>query len=81
MIGGKTPMKRPLRMFIVFASAIMMTLALAIPASADNRGPCSGDGHDYAQHHIKPLATGGDLGNDGHVPGTHRGFSACLGVH
>lgn len=74
-------MQRRLRTLIVLAGAIVMALALAIPASADNRGPCSGDGRDYAQHHIKPLATGGNLGHDGHVPGTHQGFSVCLGVH
>jgi hypothetical protein len=74
-------MKRRIRTLIVLASAILMTLAMAIPASADQRGPCSGDGRDYAQHHIKPLATGGHLGNDGHKPGAHQGFSICLGVH
>ena len=74
-------MKQRLRMLIVLAGAIVMMLALAAPASADNRGPCSGGGRDYAQHHIKPLATGGELGHDGHKPGAHQGFSLCLGVH
>jgi hypothetical protein len=75
-------MKRRLRTLIVLASAILMTLAMAIPASAHQAGPCDGDGgRDYAQHHIVSRATEGDLGNDGHKPGAHRGFSLCLGVH
>ena len=43
--------------------------------------PCNGDGRDYAEHHIVPLATAGKLGNGGHKPGGHQGFSLCLGVH
>ena len=46
-----------------------------------NIGPCNGDGRDYAEHHIVALATVGGLGDGGHKPGSHRGFSACLGVH
>ena len=79
---GKALMKRRLRTLIVLPSAILMTLAMAMPASAHRTGPCNGDltGRDYAQHHIVPFATGGDLGNDGHKPGTHQGYSICLGL-
>ncbi len=43
-----------------------------------NVGPCNGTGSDYAAHHIVPLATMGGLGNGGHKPGSHRGFSICV---
>ncbi len=42
-----------------------------------NAGPCNGTGSDYAAHHIVPLATMGGLGNGGHKPGSHQGFSIC----
>lgn len=65
--------------------AVIATMTLSVGAFAHNAGPCNDSGEpgnsDYAQHHIVALATVGDLGGDGHVPGTHRGFSACLGVH
>ena len=62
-----------------------LTLGTAGPAAAHNAGPCNdsgGPGHsDYATHHIVAAAHEGALGNDGHKPGTHRGYSACLGIH
>ena len=60
-------------------------LAFAAPAFADNLGPCNdsgGPGHsDYAKHHIAFLAKAGLLGAGGHIPGDHKGYSVCLGVH
>lgn len=62
-----------------------LTLGTAGSASAHNAGPCNesgGPGHsDYATHHIVAAAHEGALGNGGHKPGTHMGYSACLGVH
>lgn len=76
-------MRRRLATILV---AVMTTMALAVSASAEhNVGPCnavSEPGNSaYAKHHISALATEGGIGGNGHVPGTHRGFSACLGVH
>ena len=57
----------------------MLVLAYAVPASAHTAGPCNGEGtgHDYAKHHISAMAKDGGLGNDGHKPGAHKGFSVC----
>lgn len=66
------------RTLIVGAIGAAMALAPAATASADPGPPChshGGPGHsDYARHHIVPATPG-------HVPGTHRGYSLCLGVH
>jgi hypothetical protein len=59
----------------VFASAI--GLGFVGTAAAHDAGPCSGSGRDYAQHHIRPNAEDGNLGNEGHKPGHHQGFSTC----
>lgn len=65
--------------------AVMATMALAVGASAHSAPPCNDSGEpgnsDYAKHHIVALAKDGALGNNGHKPGTHQGFSLCLGVH
>ena len=66
-------------------AAIAFALSTGAPAAAHNAGPChdaGGPGHsDYAKHHIVALAQVGGLGNDGHKPGHHMGYSVCLGVH
>ena len=60
---------------------LLLALGLAAPALAHQAGPCTPSddpGHsEFARHHIVPFAQEGALGHDGHVPGTHRGFSAC----
>lgn len=73
-----------MRRVLVFAFllALMVVLAVASVAVADhNVGPCNDSGEpgnsDYAQHHIVPAAQDGDLGGDGHIPGSHQGYSAC----
>jgi len=68
------------------ASAFLTALALAAllvgPVAADTLGPCNdGSGRGYAQHHIVELAQAGMLGASEHTPGSHQGFSLCLGVH
>jgi hypothetical protein len=44
-------------------------------------GPCNAGedpGHsEFAKHHVAPMAQAGMLGAGGHIPGSHRGFSAC----
>lgn len=68
--------------------ALVLAAAIAAPVAADTLPPCNdadGDGkpsgREYAAHHVSQLAQSGMLGSDGHQPGTHRGFSLCLGVH
>ena len=66
------------RIAFVFALVTSMLLASIGAASAHNGGPCNDSGgpgnSDYARHHIT-------VATPGHVPGTHQGFSLCLGVH
>lgn len=69
---------------LLMSLVLLLTLAFATPAFAHSAPPCNdsnGDGSpsgaEYAEHHIVSLATAGALGNDGHKPGTHRGFSLC----
>lgn len=69
----------------VLGSALVPALGGSANVQAHSAPPCNNSGDpgnsDYAQHHIVALATEGGLGNDGHKPGTHMGFSLCLGVH
>jgi len=66
------------RFVVVFVLAIGMIIGSMSAAFAHPTGPCDdsgGPGHsDYARHHIVNATPG-------HVPGTHQGFSLCLGVH
>ncbi len=68
--------------------AAALIVVLAVPVAAHSAGPCddsNGDGapsgYEYARHHIRVLAHEGALGNGGHKPGSHGGFSLCLNVH
>lgn len=67
------------------AAVLAVSLGAATPASAHSAGPCDDSGgpgnSDYAAHHITSLAHDQALGNGGHKPGSHQGFSLCLGVH
>ena len=72
-----------MRHLIVLAAAAAAALALA-GASGAQAPPCNdtdGDGafsgQEYAQFHVSALAHEGMLGNGGHKPGSHRGFSLC----
>lgn len=71
-------MRRNLTILVV---VLLVALLMVVPAFAHNAGPCNDSGEpgnsDYAQHHIKDLATAGGLGAGGHVPGVHHGFSGC----
>ena len=69
---------------VVLSLVLILTFALAVPVFAHNAGPCNdtdGDGSpsgaEYAAHHIVAAAHEGALGNGGHKPGSHRGFSLC----
>jgi hypothetical protein len=68
------------RVIAVMAMVVASVLIAAPSASGDNLGPCNnsgGPGHsDYAAHHIVPA----DLGNGAHKPGSHGGYSVCLGT-
>lgn len=73
------------RRITTFAVALLTVLAMAMGASAHSAPPCNDSGEpgnsDYAQHHIRALALQQGLGNEGHKPGAHQGYSLCLGVH
>lgn len=69
-------------------AALALLIASTAVAAAHTAPPCNdtdGDGSpsgaEYAAHHISALAQIGGLGNGGHKPGSHMGFSLCLGVH
>ena len=73
---------------MVVVLVLVIALVAVVPAFAHTAPPCNdtdGDGSpsgaEYAAHHISALAKIGGLGNDGHKPGAHQGFSLCLGVH
>ena len=70
-----------MRKFVIIVLVLIVALVSVVPVLAHSASPCNDSGEpgnsDYAQHHIKPLATEGKLGNDGHKPGSHHGFSVC----
>ena len=59
------------------ATLAFVVVAAASSASAHSAPPCNDSGEpgnsDYARHHIVPATPG-------HVPGTHGGYSLCLGT-
>jgi hypothetical protein len=61
--------------------ALGVTSTAAAPPCNDTNGDGAPSGQEYAQYHIVPLAQAGQLGAGGHIPGSHQGFSLCLGVH
>lgn len=68
-------------------ASLALVAMLAGTAAADTLPPCNdanGDGSpsgaEYGRHHVSALAKAGMIGGE-HIPGTHRGFSLCLGVH
>ncbi len=73
-----------MRKVIIVILVLLIALVVAVPVFADNLGPCNDGGaagpgpgnSDYAKHHIVPA----DLGNDAHKPGSHGGYSLCLGT-
>ena len=70
------------KLIIGLMVSLLLVFALVGPALADhNVGPCNDSGEpgnsDYARHHIVPAT----LGAGAHIPGSHMGFSLCLGVH
>lgn len=77
-------MRRP-RLAIATALALLsLTLAAGSVAAhgpcADIDGDGSPSGQEYGQFHISSHAPHG-VALDAHNPGTHQGFSLCLGVH
>jgi hypothetical protein len=75
-----------MRRIVVLLLVIAVVMVMAVPAAFAHMAPPCNDtnadgspsGHEYAQHHIVPMAKAGALGNEGHKPGAHRGFSVCL---
>jgi hypothetical protein len=73
---------------MALVAGVAPAMAIAAPAAAHTAPPCNdtdGDGSpsgfEYAAHHVSALAQAGGLGAGGHKPGSHQGFSLCLGVH
>lgn len=70
---------------VTVVTAVVASMALSLGALAHDAPPCNDSGDpgnsDYAKHHISALAKVGALGAGGHIPGSHQGFSLCLGVH
>ena len=66
---------------LLLLAAPAAALAHTAPPCNDSDGDGSPSGVEYAQHHIVSLATSGGMGEGGHKPGSHKGFSLCLGVH
>ena len=72
-------MKR--RILTVLAiTAVSVSMGASSASAAHNVGPCNDSGEpgnsDYAQHHIVPAT----LGAGAHIPGSHGGYSVCLGT-
>lgn len=69
------------RNMLILVIVLLVALVTVFPAFAHSAPPCNNSGEpgnsDYAQHHIKALATEGKLGEGGHMPGSHQGFSRC----
>jgi hypothetical protein len=70
---------------VVLAVTGVVALALGVPGGSAQAPPCNdtdGDGSpsgfEYAQFHVSAMAKEGMLGNGGHKPGSHRGFSFCM---
>ena len=70
-----------MRKVMVIVLVLIVALVAVLPALAHSAPPCNDSeepGHsDYAQHHIAFLAKEGNLGEGGHKPGSHQGFSLC----
>ena len=70
-----------MRKILIIALILVIALVAVIPVLAHSAPPCNDSGEpgnsDYAKHHIKALATSGELGEGGHKPGAHHGFSVC----
>ncbi len=77
---------RRFRLTLALTLAALLGLGIAAgPVAA--HGPCddvNGDGSpsgwEYGRFHISSHAPHG-IGVGAHNPGTHQGFSLCLGVH
>jgi len=72
---------------LVIAVILAMAVAIGFTGSVAAHGPCddvdadgSASGMEYGQFHISSHSPHG-VGLGAHNPGTHRGFSLCLGVH
>jgi hypothetical protein len=66
------------------AVSVLSVMTFSAPAFGHQAGMCPEDPEDtdpgnseFAQHHVVPAAQEGQLGEGGHKPGEHQGFSAC----
>jgi hypothetical protein len=77
-----------MRRIAILVLLVLALMLVAMPAAQAQQPPCNDadadgapSGFEYATHHVSALANEGMLGAGGHIPGSHRGFSLCLGVH
>lgn len=74
-------MKKFLTMAALAATLVVGSAGTAFahgaPPCNDSDGDGAASGREYATHHIVSLATERGLGEDGHKPGSHQGFSVC----
>ncbi len=68
---------------LIIGLMVSLLLVFAVASTvlaAHNVGPCNDSGEpgnsDYARHHIVPAT----LGAGAHIPGSHGGYSVCLGT-
>jgi hypothetical protein len=76
------------RRIVVLSTLVLAVMASPVPTAGAQAPPCNdtdGDGapsgREYATHHVSAMAREGMIGGGGHIPGSHQGFSLCLGVH
>jgi hypothetical protein len=67
----------PLAAAVLAPGAVGVTAVQAAPPCNDTDGDGSPSGFEYAQYHIVALAQVQGLGEGGHKPGSHHGFSLC----
>ena len=76
-------MRKTAKRFLAASGIALALSALMLTPVAAHQAPCEdlGPGEStYAQHHIVPLATTGELGAGGHIPGEHMGYAGLCGV-
>lgn len=73
-----------MKKFLILLFVVALAMMSVSTAFAHTAPPCndtdmdgSPSGYEYATHHIVPLAQAGNLGDGGHKPGAHEGFSLC----
>ncbi len=74
-----------MKKLLVMAAVLLALLGFGGQALAHGTGPSANSdsdgmpsGREHGQHHIAAMAQMGMLGEGGHKPGAHHGYSVCL---